>query len=200
MDKLKEKELEISNTNFIGGWYVETSVCDDLISYFKSHPEKQFEGRVHTSSKNQIDVKHKTSTDITLFLNERIPELDRYISSLKKVTRSYLDKFPAAENVLHWGIREGINIQYYKPGEAYYTYHTERMSGFDPVYYRHLAFMTYLNDVTDEGGTEFFHQNLKVTPEKGLTLIWPVDWTHLHRGIPSPTQEKYIITGWFSFL
>jgi len=60
--------------------------------------------------------------------------------------------------------------------------------------------MTYLNDVTDEGGTEFFHQKLKVSPEKGLTLIWPVDWTHLHRGVPSPTQEKYIITGWFSFI
>ena len=35
---------------------------------------------------------------------------------------------------------------------------------------------------------------------KGLTLIWPADWTHVHRGIVSASEEKYIITGWFSFM
>jgi hypothetical protein len=60
--------------------------------------------------------------------------------------------------------------------------------------------MTYLNDVTDQGETEFFHQQIKIKPQKGLTVIWPADWTYTHRGIPSPTQEKFIITGWLSFL
>lgn len=59
--------------------------------------------------------------------------------------------------------------------------------------------MTYLNDVTDEGGTQFLHQNVTVQPRKGLTVVWPADWTFFHRGIPSPTQEKRIITGWFNF-
>ena len=49
------------------------------------------------------------------------------------------------------------------------------------------------------GGTEFCHQNLIVQPKKGLTLIWPADWTFTHRGVPSPTQEKIITTGWFNF-
>jgi hypothetical protein len=35
-----------------------------------------------------------------------------------------------------------------------------------------------------------------VSPKKGLTLIWPADWTFTHRGVPSPTQEKIITTGW----
>ena len=65
---------------------------------------------------------------------------------------------------------------------------------------RHLVFMTYLNDVEDKGETEFVLQNLKVKAEKGKTVIWPSDWTHTHRGIISPTQEKYIVTGWFSFV
>ena len=60
--------------------------------------------------------------------------------------------------------------------------------------------MTYLNDVEDKGETEFVLQNLKVKAEKGKTLIWPADWTHTHRGIISPTQEKYIVTGWFNFM
>lgn len=60
--------------------------------------------------------------------------------------------------------------------------------------------MTYLNTVTDEGGTEFLNQELKISAEKGKTVIWPADWTHTHRGVASPTQEKYIITGWLSFI
>jgi hypothetical protein len=59
--------------------------------------------------------------------------------------------------------------------------------------------MTYLNDVEIGGETEFFHQKLKIRPEKGLTLIWPADWTFTHIGITSP-EEKFIVTGWFNYI
>ena len=58
--------------------------------------------------------------------------------------------------------------------------------------------MTYLNNV-DEGGTEFYYQKMITPAKKGLTLIWPTDWTHTHKGQISKTQEKFIITGWYSF-
>ena len=32
---------------------------------------------------------------------------------------------------------------------------------------RHMVFMTYLNDVSDGGETEFYHQDVKVKAEKG---------------------------------
>jgi hypothetical protein len=54
--------------------------------------------------------------------------------------------------------------------------------------------------VTDQGETEFYHQNIKIKPEKGLTIIWPADWTFTHRGLPSLTQEKFVVTGWFSYV
>ena len=57
--------------------------------------------------------------------------------------------------------------------------------------------MTYLNDVSDGGETEFFHQKLKVKPVKGKTVLWPTDFTHLHRGNP-PYEAKYIATGWLA--
>ena len=60
--------------------------------------------------------------------------------------------------------------------------------------------MTYLNDVTDEGGTEWMYQDVKLDARKGLSVIWPSDFTHTHRGIVSPTQEKWIATGWFSYI
>jgi hypothetical protein len=58
---------------------------------------------------------------------------------------------------------------------------------------------TSLNDVTDQGETEWFYQKVKVKPERGLTVFWPTDWTFIHRGIASPSQEKYIATGWYSY-
>jgi len=60
--------------------------------------------------------------------------------------------------------------------------------------------MTYLNNVKDSGETEWFYQNLKIKPEAGLTVIWPTDWTFTHRGIPSKTEIKYIVTGWYSYI
>ena len=56
--------------------------------------------------------------------------------------------------------------------------------------------MTYLNDV-DGGGTTFFsHYDLEIKPKKGLTLIWPAEWTHAHKGNVLHSGSKYIITGW----
>ena len=63
---------------------------------------------------------------------------------------------------------------------------------------RILVFMTYLNDVKD-GGTEFLYQKLTTPAKKGLTLIWPTDFTHTHRGVISQTKEKYIATGWYAY-
>ena len=59
--------------------------------------------------------------------------------------------------------------------------------------------MTYLNDV-ENGGTEFKFQNITTPAKKGLTLIWPAGWTHVHRGQISNKKEKYIITGWYAFI
>jgi len=44
------------------------------------------------------------------------------------------------------------------------------------------------------------YQGKEVKPKKGLTAIWPTDFTHTHRGVVSPTQRKTIATGWFNFL
>ena len=90
-----------------------------------------------------------------------------------------------------------VNIQYYKPYQGFKKFHYERSNAanFD----RHLAFMTYLNSVEDGGGTEFLYQRKTISAVKGKTVIFPADWTHAHRGVVSPTEEKYIITGWYIF-
>ena len=90
---------------------------------------------------------------------------------------------------------EGANIQWYPPGGGYHSWHCERTSKFEN---RCLVWMTYLNDVPN-AGTNFKYQNITTPPKKGLTIIWPTDFTHTHSGQISKTHEKYIITGWFNF-
>jgi hypothetical protein len=85
------------------------------------------------------------------------------------------------------------------PGQGFKIWHCERSGPVDTCVFRHLVFMTYLNDVTDGGETEWYHQQISIKPQKGLTVIWPVDWTFIHRGVPSSTQTKYIVTGWYSY-
>ena len=36
--------------------------------------------------------------------------------------------------------------------------------------------------------------------EKGLTLIWPTDFSHTHKGQITKQHEKYILTGWLGYI
>jgi hypothetical protein len=183
--------------SFIGAWYMEDmSLCDDIITYFENSPLRT-PGVINRDGKGQVIPEEKDSLDIGLNFSETITK--RYIEELQKILNLYKIKYVRADATSKFGI-EAINVQKYNPRGGYKTWHTERSDGYCPNVYRHLVFMTYLNDVTDDGETEFYYQKIKIKPEKGLTLIWPSDWTHTHRGLPSPTQVKYIATGWYSFL
>ena len=57
-----------------------------------------------------------------------------------------------------------------------------------------IVYMLYLNDL-ENGGTEWCLQNVKLEAVKGTLVLWPSDFTHVHRGIVA-NEEKYICTGW----
>jgi len=59
--------------------------------------------------------------------------------------------------------------------------------------------MIYLNTVSDGGGTKFTCYDETINAEEGRLVIWPASWTHTHHGCVSPTEHKYIATGWYSF-
>jgi hypothetical protein len=187
--------------NFIHESFIPNlELCDVLIDYYKQQDAAglTYEGYVldAESQKGQINYDCKKSKEVTIS-----EELFSIIgSNLQKVTNEYMAKFPWCNMYDEWQIVEVPQIQYYGPNDGYYSWHTERTGANIKCCNRHLVYMVYLNDVTDGGGTEFFHQNLVVQPVKGKTLIWPADWTYTHRGISSPTQDKYILTGWFDFL
>jgi len=185
-------------TYFIGGWYINKNVCTDLIKYFENSPNK-IPGSVYRKKGGVgVNKKVKLSTDVIISLGNQDKEILNYYKELTKVVEEYKKKYKYCDvHQDEWAIVENWNIQRYKPSEGYFAKHYER-SGPATVY-RHLAFMTYLNDVNDRGQTEFYYQKLKIKPETGLTLIWGTDWTFTHRGIPSKTETKYIATGWYSY-
>lgn len=186
--------------DFIGKWYIEnTSLCDEIVEWFNKSEfaiyhkkDGRVKGGVYRNIKSSTDL----SVDPSIYSYYPIKD---YLLELQKVAQKYIKKYKWCNEFAPWSITEGFNIQHYKANEGYPTWHTERGSSENPEVVRHLVFMTYLNDVTDQGETEWYHQKVKIQPRKGLTVIWPSDWTHLHRGIISPTQEKYIVTGWYSF-
>jgi len=185
---------------FLGTFMIEDpSVCDNLVATFEADTGAHRTGVVGRNNGQIVDKSCKDSTEIKFFPDDPRPAWQRYVAALKKVTCRYVEQYPYAGGVGDWGLSTPTNFQYYPPGGGYKVYHTERVNRQEPGASRHLVFMTYLNDVTDDGGTQFLHQNITVQPRKGLTVVWPADWTFFHRGIPSPTQEKRIITGWFNF-
>lgn len=88
------------------------------------------------------------------------------------------------------------NIQRTLPGQGYHTWHAENDFKTRASLPRVLATMMYLNDVDDGGETEFLYQSKRFSPKKGRVLLWPAQFTHVHRGNPPLSGEKYIITSW----
>ena len=186
--------------NFIHQFNIDPKICNKLIEYHKHNIEYKFEG---VNSNKVVDKDIKDSIDVSVFPSSNHPDVESYFLELKKGLDSFFkaNSFPEPNNIrLSLFTQEGFNIQYYPAGGGFKDWHFERADTKGHMITRTLVFMTYLNDVSDKGETEWYYQKLKIKPKKGLSVIWPADFTYTHRGIPSPTQEKYIATGWFHMI
>ena len=169
------------------------SICDGLIEYHKNNVEYK---RRNLTAAGEDTNKNKVSTDVVVHGGSQNHIIQKYKSEVISATQIYCKKY-SLDSLFQIGIKEPFNIQHYALNEAFFNWHCER--SYYQSHQRALVFMTYLNDVEDGGETEFYYQQLKIKPVKGKMVIWPPDFTHKHRGITSPTQEKYIATGWMNF-
>ena len=198
------KLYEFDDSTFINGCYIPNKICDDLINYFDDNLDKQVSGKVFEPGRRKgIENDNvKKSMDITFNASdcEDQVRLKDYIYNLDLCIREYEYKYIKAKEIDSYSIQESIQLQKYEPGEGYKAWHCERtgISQIPGPMTRCLAFMTYLNDVPT-GGTDFMYQKITTPAKKGLTLIWPTDWTHTHKGQISQTHKKYIITGWLNY-
>ena len=184
--------------NFVGSWTLEPqSICEDLISYFELNLAKQTKGQtlggVNPNSKDSIDITIKPK-EVILPGNE---VFKAYFNELFECYKNYVEEWPFLKDIAQKLEIGSFNLQRYKLDQHFKKIHTERSS--IESSHRVFAFMTYLNDVEEGGSTYFSHYDLEIQPRKGLTLIWPAEWTHAHRGNILKEGSKYIITGWINF-
>ena len=192
--KLKEEKYNLDS--FIGGWYIPEKICDDIIAYYDKSKFRQQSGLTSKNGEFIVDKKIKESTDIYLKAEDTL--FDEYNKYLQMCLNNYTNRYPEISKLYAWfssGV-ENYSIQKYLPNQGYKWLHCERAS--KQSSHRCLVFMTYLNTV-ENGGTYFKYQNVKTKAKKGLTIIWPTDFTHVHQGIIC-NKPKYILTGWYGFL
>ena len=189
------------NPNFIGIYdnAISSYNCKEIIKW----TEKQDLARglcigldyklgVDTKSKRDWEVHHSK----TLFSNKTFVDLI-ILDALVKYTPLYLESYPSVDKIDSFAQDDYYNIQKYDPGDGFYSLHCENTGKSSAN--RVLAWMIYLNTVTDKGGTYFSAYNKTINAKEGRLVIWPAYFTHQHKGVVSKTQTKYIATGWYSY-
>ncbi len=198
MTKRVQLEKSKLTPNFIGSWEMETLICDEIIAYYEKNKEKQIQG---STGLGAISLETKNRRDISISpkeLNLKGNEIfNKYFENLFEFHKDYNKQWPFLASIVSKLEIGRFNIGKYIKGQHFQKIHTER-AGLGSLH-RLLAFMTYLNDVEDGGSTYFSHYDLEIKPQKGLTIIWPAEWTHAHKGNIINSGSKYIITGWLTF-
>ena len=104
----------------------------------------------------------------------------------------YLEQFPILGQrrfLIH-----DCKVKKIKCGAGFHSWHYENGSVTDAR--RTFVIQIYLNDDFDGGETEFLHQNKREKASAGDVLIFPCQYTHIHRGNPPIDGDKYLITSW----
>ena len=185
------------------------SLCDKIIHHFNSpqsikrdRRKNQYNPEVNKSpDREDRDIVDDTFT--TLFE----PDIeDKNSKSLREEVNKSL--FQCWEKYSHQYMLHnydkagaGIYISDYKiqktlPTQGFHHWHCEQTNS-GP--YRYAVYSIYLNDSFEGGETEFLYQSLRIVPKKGTVAIFPTFYTHIHRGNPPLSGEKYLLTGWFNY-
>ena len=171
--------------------------CEKIIDFINSSDLTP--GLVQTPLKADLIQSEKDSWDISLNADDTSIEInDLIFKSLTRCIQDYKKQHPQIDQLASWRYCQEYNLQKYNPGQAYHSIHCENMNPKSSL--RILAWMFYLNTVTDGGGTYFDNYDLTMNAVEGRCVIWPAYWTHFHKGIVSKTETKYIATGWINFI
>lgn len=174
--------------NFIRTYKFDKKLCDDLIKYYKNNKEYKYAGVVSGSINKEV----KESIDVVFYNHSKNKCILKFFKCLGDCLAQYVNEFEIFFPLI---TETGNVIQYYPIGGGFKIFHHENAT--TSSRHRRLVYMLYLNNVPD-GGTEFKYQNIILKAKKGDLVIWPAEFTHLHKGIISKTKEKYIATGWFN--
>lgn len=197
---MKKVDTIIKEKNhFIGSWYIDEKPLDELIDYFNSSHVKHTPGKLENG---QLDKTKKDCIELLVTPKEieegQLDIFRKYLKEIISCFNDYRDEWPFLSNKNPKIYIGPLLIEKFLVSGHHSEYHCDRMNILSS--HKALSWITFLNDVKDgEGFLEFKHFNCSIQPKKGLTLIWPSDWTHIHRQNILKTQDKFIAKGCFQF-
>ena len=193
--------------NHIGIFYqaFDKEFCNNFIEYFKILEDlKYVHQRNNYKTKDMtVDIIGEKYYDSSFPLNANLGNF------LKKMFDNcyihYRNKYPIL-NELHSHSIRNVLLQKTKPGEGYHKWHCENdhTAGKDRV----CAFMLYLNDVEEGGGTGFdnlseYGEPIQVQAKKGRMVVFTnvnddgtLNLKSRHAGLPVIKGEKWAFNLW----
>ena len=184
----RKKKRKFSDFIYIQKDALPKSFCDNVIQKFELDDRKR-QGQV--GSGVRLDIKR--SCDLSITGKEDWESYDQaFFKSLNDALKEYL-RFIPEEYIQFKALGRfeddtGYQIQKTQPGDYYIWHHDQTKT-------RLVTFIWYLNDIKDDGYTEFI-DGTRIQPEAGKLIIFPATWDFLHRGVSPKTETKYICTGW----
>ena len=117
---------------------------------------------------------------------------DQIFPKIQPCIDNYLERFPVLGK-RKFSIHD-CKIKKIKCGAGFHAWHYENGSVENSR--RTFVIQIYLNDDFDGGETEFLYQNKREKASAGDVLIFPCQYTHVHRGNPPIDGDKYLVTSW----
>ena len=175
-----------NSDNFIQGYYLDHDKCDPLISYYDNLSEQYQAQIVIKTDENLITQiadlsKRNCFADWIDYENDI---LQHHFNNLWDFHLDYMQLHSIIEKSAGFGPRDPWELIKYDKGGHHIDWHYERMDNDGKTGGRLLTYITFLDDGC--GSLEFLYQNKTFESEKGLTVIFPSDWTHTHRINPAP--------------
>jgi len=184
---------------FIKRKFLSQRYCDNFISKLEKSANSYDNDRGYYCLDGEFDSKVIEYHPLKNFL---LNALDEYVQ--KHCFLGKDDNTPGLDT--RFMIKRFLPGQYYGCKRGFVGYATEPRlaehceqgwSEYDSR--RLLAWMVYLNDIKKDGGTCWPQQKFTSRPRAGDLYIWPAGWTHSHYGVPAPKENKYFISGWYSY-
>ena len=164
--------------------------CNHLIDFFETNINLAEPGGAGDIKLNNLEI----CLDID-FNNPSSFGLEFILSNMLS---QYKEKFPLINSGMgEWYVSSSCQFAKFEPDNYYNHIHCEHGKTFPN---RIFAWMMYLNDIKEGGGTYFHHQNFTTKPVAGNLYIWPAGWTHMHVGVNAPKEIKYTLTGWVEYI
>ena len=164
-------------------------ICDDVIDFYHSNEQ-------HHEHIDYVDKKPKFTQ---MNFSKHVGFESNLHKAVMKAGMKAIDNYRShVKETEYWSKDYGyeyFRIKHYRAGsDDQFTTHID--SNTKDNYMRFLAFFWYLNDVEVGGTTEFTNFDLTIQPKKGRLFIFPPLWLYPHRGNPTVSNDKFLLSSY----